>query len=68
MASKKTKLPHPGANLGRYLHKPKYKAKSASEPKTSKNVRSKATPTVKKMSRRIAKQMSTSLSKGYFNG
>jgi hypothetical protein len=61
MASK-TKLPHPGGNLGKYLHKPKYKAKLSSEfkkvggkPKPSKY----SSPTVKKPTRRKMRKMQT---------
>jgi hypothetical protein len=64
--AKKTKLPYPHSNLGKYLHAKKYKAKLDSEPKQTVNKRGKSSPTVKKMTRRIAKEMSTS--KGYFNG
>jgi hypothetical protein len=59
MAFKKTKLPHPGANLGRYLHKQKYKAKLSSEPKTENPKRGKSPPTVKKPSRTRIKKMQT---------
>jgi hypothetical protein len=53
---KTTKLPHPAGNLGKYLHKPRYKSKLSSEPKTGK-VSKLGNPTVKKPSRKRISKM-----------
>jgi hypothetical protein len=57
MAFKKTKLPYPHSNLGKYL----YKSKLKNEPKISKDVakKSKSPPTIKKPSRTRIKKMQT---------